>query len=548
MLTIIFSWAVLSVAIFLVGRLMLKQKVEWYEYFWIGFVAVIGILQIWSIFLPVNIFTVVFIFLIAGLSLILILKRGPKFPKPLELLKFVRRNPKFVIFGSLSFLCISYFASLPVGWEDTLLYHLNAVKWSNLYPVVPGLANLHSRFGLNSSFFLFASMIDNWLLNDKSSHVALSLLASVLSLEFLWIFLKSKNRMMKIFILFMLPLFASLIMQRTLVASLSPDFALIIIVLAICLEVLNGEAKSFLVAALLSLLLLTIKFSGVSFAAVILLYITYKFFKRRQIRSLLTLVFVGIFLITPFVIRNIYLSGWMFYPLPLFGLDAPWAVRASDVSGMYNVIQAWARLPGEGWYTFIGLPFWQWFPDWYKRNTWHIEMKMFFLGVFLILVIPLTNMLSKADIKKWITFGILCIASFVSAFYMLFTAPDFRFGEIYFWVIFGAVASFYAAVILEKMPEFKPVFIFLMAYFIFTITWPIRIESIPIWKSVRWEPTFPVEKVLAVPRDGSPSFEILKPTDSDLCGNSDLPCTPYNNSEFKEISPGDRSKGYAPVN
>jgi len=41
---------------------------------------------------------------------------------------------------------------------DTGLYHLQAIKWIEEYAVVPGLANLHGRFGFNPNIFTFYAL------------------------------------------------------------------------------------------------------------------------------------------------------------------------------------------------------------------------------------------------------------------------------------------------------------------------------------------------------------------------------------------------------
>jgi hypothetical protein len=561
MLTIIFCWFILFIIIALVGRLCMgkkllvflgvKENLEWYEYFWIGLIAVIGILQIWSIFFPVNVYSFVFVSALAAVSLVLLIRKGFKLPGLTSVRNILIENINLIAISAVVLSSISYSASLPVGWEDTLLYHLNAVKWNYLYPAVPGLTNLHLRLGLSSSLFLFASMIESFA-KDRSSHIALSSLASVLSLEFIWIFLKTKTRTLKLFCLFVLPLFVSSILRRTLVASLSPDFALVIIALAVSYEFLKGDRKSFLVAGVLSILLLTIKLSGFSFGIIILVFAFYKLIRtdrKKLLRIFLLFASVGVFILIPYLVRDVILSGWLFYPLPMFRINVPWAVPESIVKLMSAIIKAWAISPGVGWREQVGLSFWQWFPGWYTRNNWAIEMKMFFFGISLILIAPLIKIVNKDLISRASNFIFLGVASLAGIFFMLFTAPDFRFGEVYFWIFFAAAASYYVNIILEKNPGFKIFFVILFGYFIFTITWPVRIDSKPIGKSVRWEPSFPVADYTITPEDGSPEFKILIPTDSELCGNSELPCAPgAEYLKIKERVPGNISKGFAPVN
>jgi hypothetical protein len=546
MLTIILCWLVLGTAIGLIGRLVLNRKLlgflniketfEWYEYFWVGLVAVITVLQIWSLFLPVNIYALLFVFILAGISLLFSVRGG------ITLQKF---DFKFLAYAGLILLFISYFASLSLGWGDTYLYHLNAVKWSNLYPTVPGLANLHSRLGQTSSLFVFASMIGNWILKDRSSHIALSLLASVLSLQFLWLFLRSNERIIKIFSLLVIPLFSIGVARTTLVVSLTADFALLIIALAACLEVVKGKRGPLLVAGLLAVLMVTIKLSGALFAALVLIFVV---LRTKGKPATIFLITAGALVFFPFIIRNIVLSGWPLYPLPMFGFNVPWAVPKNAVIEAYTVIKAWAISPGPEWNKSIGLTFWQWFPGWYAANSWAIEMKMLFFGAFLFLIAPLTKMITPGFFGKYRNLLFLGAASLLSMFYILFTAPDFRFGQVFFWIFFGVVATCYIDAILNKVPNLRVLFVFLGAFFTFAIMWPIRIDGGPVWRTIRWEASFPVEKIMAIPSDGSPSFEIYKPTDKGFCGNSELPCTPEDSTKFKEIVPGDVSKGFAPVN
>ena len=541
MLTIIFCWIVLFFVIFQIGRFILGKKLlsilhikgtlEWYEYFWVGLVGVIAILQIWSIFLPVNENSLGFVFVLAVFSFGINPKLHIRMPKL-----------SFVILGGLILLIISYFASLTVGWEDTNLYHLNMVKWSNVFAVVPGLANLHSRFGLNSSFFLFASMIDNWFLKNRSSHVALSLLAAVISVEFFWIISKTGKRINKIFCVFILPLLVSCVVNRTIIASVSPDLVLTIVVFAISLEFLKGDKKALLIAGLLSLLLVTVKLNGIVFAGILLILVLLKT-KKKQIVFFITAS--GVLLLTSYIIRNVALSGWPFYPLPLFGFNVPWAVPGDSVSGMFSLIKTWAISPGPDWFKSSNLPFWQWFPGWYSRNSWNIEVKILLFAVFLLIISPFTKVFSKERFKALKNYYFLGAAALVSILYVLFTVPDFRFGEVYIWVFFAVATAIYVDLFIHKNYILKIVVAIIGVGLMLLVSLPLRIDGKPIWRSVRWEFSAPVDKVVIVPKDGSPPFQILVPKDG-MCSNSDLPCTPELNN-IREIVPGDISKGFAPV-
>lgn len=531
MLTIIFCWLILFAAISLIGRLFvsfgifgltnLSKTIEWYEYFWIGLFLVFGILQIWSFFLPVNYIALIFILILSAVSLV-ILRKQIRIPKVSIFLIGLVFAILFVI---------SYYASQPVGWDDTLLYHLNAVKWGSLYSMVPGLANLHSRLGFNSSFFLFASMIDNWFMAARSSHLALSTLAAVLSIEYIWILLKSTERHLKLFCLFTTPLIFFSIAKQEVIASLSPDFALLLLTLAASIEFLKKGRYSVLMAVFLSILLVTIKFSAVSFSAVMLPFI---FLENRKLWK--WILGSGTILIIPYLIRNIFLTGWLFYPLPFFKFNVDWAVPEEQVKALYVVIQTWAKVPGPEWVKFVNSSFWEWFPYWFARNQGSVELKILAFAITLVLITPLIKIVGKKFIEFNKKMIYLSIISFISILYVFITAPDIRFGAVFIWIFFASVVSLYFSV-LKWSINVKIFAILSSCLLIFFTSWPIRLENKPILRSVRWETTWPTKNVNG----------ILIPLEQNLCGNSDLPCTPEEN-KIKERVSGDISKGFAPIN
>jgi len=54
---------------------------------------------------------------------------------------------------------------------DTGLYGAPAVRWIQTFPAVPGLANLHGRFGFNSSAFLCIAALGQGPWKDLGFHL-----------------------------------------------------------------------------------------------------------------------------------------------------------------------------------------------------------------------------------------------------------------------------------------------------------------------------------------------------------------------------------------
>src|SRR5438093_3147206 len=110
-----------------------------FQVFWLGFILLLGFLQFYSLFLPIDGY--------AMLSVLILAIAGAVFSLRLfiNLFRYMfRRSPRFSVLtmamaACLILLVVAYNSSLPISWHDTHSYHLNAVKWASTYPAVPGL-------------------------------------------------------------------------------------------------------------------------------------------------------------------------------------------------------------------------------------------------------------------------------------------------------------------------------------------------------------------------------------------------------------------------
>lgn len=84
---------------------------------------------------------------------------------------FLKRIPTLFI---LSVLGVALFASRSTMHGDSGLYHFQAVAWMAESPAVRGLANLHSCFGYNSSWWLLAAMM-SWPFGMELGGAAVSI-------------------------------------------------------------------------------------------------------------------------------------------------------------------------------------------------------------------------------------------------------------------------------------------------------------------------------------------------------------------------------------
>ena len=136
---------------------------------WLGYATLVGFLQLCSLALAINgvVIALTVVPAVGGLALqrraIMAFGRSLRVrPRCLGVVSVV------VVATTI----ITAFAACDlVQWYDTGLYHLQAVKWAAHYPAVPGLANLHYRFGYNNSVHLFAAYTDAFW-EGVAAHIA----------------------------------------------------------------------------------------------------------------------------------------------------------------------------------------------------------------------------------------------------------------------------------------------------------------------------------------------------------------------------------------
>ena len=108
-----------------------------------GLILLTSLTQIIVLFFPINFYTM---FGILGLLILLsIIKRK-------NTKNFI---PKIKVSASLILFLIFWATILlinagPTMMDDTESYHIQSIKWIKEYGSVPGLVNLHERFGFNS--------------------------------------------------------------------------------------------------------------------------------------------------------------------------------------------------------------------------------------------------------------------------------------------------------------------------------------------------------------------------------------------------------------
>jgi hypothetical protein len=151
---------------------------------WLGFCLAILVLQIWHLAFPINSAALGMVSLLGLVGWIWDMGSGQGGLRSLATSMWRYRGA--VCVGLVCMLWLADRAIGPCNYGDSGLYHISAVQWANEHKVVPGLANLHVRFGFNNSSFLYDAMLSWGPWQGRSGHIANGLLCAMMVPIFVW--------------------------------------------------------------------------------------------------------------------------------------------------------------------------------------------------------------------------------------------------------------------------------------------------------------------------------------------------------------------------
>jgi hypothetical protein len=349
----------------------------------------------------------------------------------------------------LIFLFILVRSAAPPSAFDTGLYHAQAIRWIEEYPVIPGLGNLHGRLAFNSMWLPANALFGFSFLKVQPCHV----LNGFFLLVFLFICLQGLSNLINRQYHFSNILRAGMALPGLLVfkdqlSSPTPDVpvALLICLLFVYYVQLrenHGEVPGQFFSLLICFLAawaITIKLSALPLALLIVA-IAGKEIARCHTRNLCLLAGGAAFLVLPYFLRNIWLSGYLLYPFPaldLFHFD--WQVPPAAALAEKRAVEAFARDPGYVLTPAALNSAFAWAPTWFQQTLADYGSKLarILLPGLVLLVDCLVNAITR---KTWeIDLGeigknaVLYLTAAGGLLFWFFTAPDPRFAMGYLLV------------------------------------------------------------------------------------------------------------------
>lgn len=419
MLLSLLIWAAIFFVLFSFGDFFLSvyhkicNTAESYnitETFLLGLCSILMPLQLLSLFLPINQYTLL-AFLVLSLSYWVFNSNKAKTycAGARGLWKSISLAGKIVIPTSLVLIfmsCLTYYA-----FYDAEYYHYQNIKWNETFAVIPGLGNLEDRFGFNSNYLLISSLFSFSFVKGEVYTMLQIVLFALIWLEFTLKLFRGKWNIQYLIILFLLSTmyFVSFNWFR----CSSTDIIPILVVSYLLIKIVD-EPKSILRKPLLFIVtlvtLLTFKIS-IGLLCLICLLPLYMLVKEKNYKNLFFICGSASIILVLWLIRNVILIGYLIFPLyqiDLFSFD--WKMASGVLKMEQAHIKAWAI-------HMFKLPFVEVYYSSYIRLN-------ILLGA-LSLICPIVLFIKRKTISQELL--IVSIVTYVSMVIGILNAPDVRF-------------------------------------------------------------------------------------------------------------------------
>lgn len=453
MLSVILIWLYMMVTAFLLGYGILTcltylchyQVRRLDSYLMCGLAGATVYAQFFSLFASVGFVANILLLIIC---LIVVVAFRKKLRTDLQRLIPKGKNPIFLL---LLFLLYAYGTSRGFIHYDTGLYHAQSIRWIEEYGVVKGLGNLHCRLAYNSASFALSALYSFAFLGGQSYHCAagfFALIVAALCCEISDI-VRRRHLRTSDFVRVM-GIYYLLIIYDEMVSPASDYFMVLTAFYLVIrwLDFLEENEQSIFPYAMLCVLcafLITVKLSG---ALLILFTIKPAVMLLREKRKKETALYLGmgIFIVLPFLIRNIILSGWLVYPFT--GIDicpVDWKIPKGIAEYDAREIQVWGR--GCSDVTQYDMPIRDWLPAWF-RGLGGMD-KLFIMAALLSVIVFMFRLCyiqwrihrSKDALQRKRMWDRLLPESVmvINFLFWLLTSPLIRYGCVYVYMMLACI-------------------------------------------------------------------------------------------------------------
>ena len=423
---------------------------------------------------------------------------------------------------------------------DTGLYHLQGTKWIEEYHVIKGVANVLSYLGHNFQYWNLNAVFGFSFLFGTTIH-ALNAFFFILFIYYI-VRLTGDEKfwsLISIIILFFV------VNMSHAVASMSSDFPATCVVCMAILEMLkflNTENKNYhfpLLFLMLCLIATLFKLSASLIVFFLPLFFRKEYFIPRYITKAIILITV---IVTPYIVKNYYSSGYLIYPLYQIDIFNPdWKLPVDITIFEKELIK----------YSYLGLPYGSkihypevfiiWFKYLKKANPAYIPLIAIFISSVIAYCFLLTVYIKKRfyKLKNILILGVIILAILVFWFK---NGPEPRYINGFIFPFIGMVFAYIAEKLSEKfLPRFDDdrivkailliyTLVLISALFNFKISNPQFAKNRASSFSILIQKPYPAQAVMKIEKN---KVRYVTIDSSTRCWDAPLPCG-YQESSYEE--------------
>jgi hypothetical protein len=329
MISIIINWLIIILNCYTIGwlsNILFKIKHSFSIVTIIGIIVITTFTSIASFFGPINYFHLLLLQFISTIILIF-------YRKEITNNNAVFCNSKNIIILGLSVIVFSYFSSGFSNINDDGLYYIQTIKWLQEYGFTHGISNLHLSLGLGSSWHIFQALF------SIPTTINLNDINGLLLLVFTIFMLETKNNK-PINLLFYTQYLLALLFSIPFFSAPNPDFAIIIFtIIGFQIFLANSNNKQhYALLIVLAAFCYSIKISAIAISILALFAV----FQKKVIKQNKHLIILAISIIGISLLKNVYQTGYPFYPYKIFAFNVDWRTPESIIGFFTNGVKSWS--------------------------------------------------------------------------------------------------------------------------------------------------------------------------------------------------------------
>ncbi|NBH84331.1 hypothetical protein D7X88_08935 [bacterium C-53] len=331
-----------------------------------------------------------------------------------------------------------YFTAYGSFMYDTGLYHAQAIRWIEEYGCVRGQAFVHERFGYNSSFFCLCALYSMKSVLGQSLHTLSGFMAGIVMCYSAGGFLQGirmKRRWICPANFVRLGPFIYFIIVCQELISPTTDFATVFLIMWLVIrwvELLeeNAPVEPYCMLCVISVFLISLKLST-GILVLLVIYPAVSLVRDKRWREIGLFIAMGLFVLLPYLIRNIIITGWLVYPFSAIDLfDVDWKLAKETLDGDSADITVYARRVYDR--SLRDQSIFEWFPVWWReQGTLYRYYTVFaFAGIgleALHVVFELIKYVKRKN-REWFPYAYINLIMIACFLFWLFSAPLHRYG------------------------------------------------------------------------------------------------------------------------